>query len=89
MCNCMTEIESKIKDKFSDKYTSITSVCFTNKAIIFERAKTVTVLAQPVNIHYLKENKAKTGTKERVEVVNMTPSYCPFCGEPYKAGGTS
>ncbi len=83
MCNCMKEIEDRVKEKYSLKLPGINSVGFANKSIILEGTVQGTVLAQPIHVEYMvigKFGRQRTRTK----TLNMIPSYCPFCGEKLK-----
>ncbi len=84
MCDCMEQIEDRVKEQFADKYPTMTSVCFAEKSLLLSQPKARTILAQPVNIHYTKT--IKNGIKERTERINFTPTFCPFCGKRYEEG---
>ncbi len=80
MCNCITEIEKRVKEEYAQQYPALRHVGFSNKALMLEGKVTGMTLFQPIDIDYIKI--AKSGREQnKTEVVRMIPSYCPFCGE--------
>jgi hypothetical protein len=85
MCNCIQEIENRLKEKYAPKLPTLKHVGFSNKAFIFKGNVTGTVLSQPIDVDYTQTTK--TGREQyKTEIVRMVPSYCPFCGEKLEGG---
>jgi len=88
MCNCIKETEERIKAKLSEnnpkyKDKTIKQVTISNAALMFlDEGKTRTELYSPTNITYEFFNK-NDELKTKKEIVNMSYSYCPFCGVKY------
>ena len=87
MCNCIIEIEERIKKELSSKneeykYKSITSVDIQNTAIMFDSKQSLQ-LCSPVVIEYDILNK-KDVLIHKKDKTNFTYHYCPFCGEKYE-----
>lgn len=89
MCNCIKEIQEKIKNELSSKNADfrdkkITDVSIQNVAIVFDSRQSLQ-LSSPVKIEYVKTNK-KGDTVHKKESINISYTYCPFCGRPYEEG---
>ena len=87
MCNCIQEIENRLREKYAPKLPTLKHVGFSNKALMLEGTVTGTVLFQPIDVDYTKTTK--TGREQhKTEIVRMVPSYCPFCGEKLEGGAS-
>ncbi len=80
MCDCMKEIEDRIKEHFKQEvpdHKEIRSVRFDNRALMLDSGKIA--LSSPITVVYTRETKQ--GKEQRKEkVYPLTHTYCPFCG---------
>lgn len=81
MCDCIQEIEKRVKEEFAPKYPGVKSIGFSNKA--FDGRGTI--LSQPIDIEYTRTTKSGREQNKTV-TIRVTPSYCPFCGEKLEGG---
>lgn len=80
-CNCKTELEAKLKDRFAEKYPEATG----HKAELLGYGLTVTDTG--LDTAGVMDTKLtatfplkKGGEKEKTIKHSMVFSYCPFCG---------
>lgn len=76
MCNCISDIESKLTEKMKEQYPDyevVETVTFQNLSFLFQKG--VYVLNNPVL------GRVRRGKQIRKFDTSMLPSYCPFCGE--------
>lgn len=86
MCNCMEDIEKRVKEELplkNKEYAGIEikSSSFANKFINFETGRVG--IGIPLNIEWTHTTKKGKEINKSKEIV-MTISYCPFCGEELK-----
>ena len=81
MCNCIQEIEKKVKEEYVFELPNIKHVHFANKAFMIKDGTIGdTVLFQPIDVDYTKI--AKSGREQnKTATIRISPAYCPFCGE--------
>lgn len=82
-CNCIKDIENKVKQHYQEKETieEVTSVSLESVAFMLDSCQTQ--MYSPMVVEYDYRNK-KQVLKHKKEKVNMSYSYCPFCGLKYK-----
>lgn len=74
MCNCIREINKKIKEQTKDDMAFIESVFFIN------------TLSEVPKISFRYNARKKDGTKRKNKTEqNIIPTFCPFCGVKYEA----
>lgn len=79
-CNCLLEIREKLKNELPEKNPNyanmkIISVSIDGECFLYSENKMVTGLSIPATIKHEPIGKKKSTT------INLTASYCPFCGE--------
>lgn len=77
MCNCITEIEKKLDEKYTaDLGTKATALC-----------EQVGFLLTGGIVHYTNfKITAEAKGYSRGKVIPVHANYCPFCGESMKGG---
>lgn len=87
MCDCIANLENQAKEKMGEQLPNIQRAGFIHKSWMVTGPVQGTVLSQPIEIDYVSTTKkGKEQTKTRI--INIVPSYCPFCGENLeKVGG--
>lgn len=86
MCNCINEIESRLLRELSTKNEEwkdrkITRADIENVALMID-GPCRTELHSTVKIEYDYINK-KGDKKHKKQSINLSYTYCPFCGEKY------
>ncbi|WP_138751145.1 hypothetical protein [Paenibacillus sinopodophylli] len=81
-CNCLSEIKARLKDELpkQDQYAKlkIISVDFSNAAFLMNGNRIESTLSTPITITHEPIGRKKSTN------INMTISYCPFCGKSAK-----
>lgn len=82
MCNCIEEMENKLRKELplkNDEYKGavFSEAYFANKMIMLDTGSVEITL--PVNLTYKIVNKGKEVIKK--EQLNVNMKYCPFCGQ--------
>ncbi|MGL4572020.1 MAG: hypothetical protein ACRCVJ_13255 [Clostridium sp.] len=84
-CNCIKDLENRLleKVKVSDKFQNLDGLTIGSKNIAFMIKKDGTVSTEPyMEFEAKAPYKTKSGSERtKKEVINVTFSYCPFCGE--------
>jgi formate dehydrogenase maturation protein FdhE len=85
-CNCINEVESKIKEHYQEQENieNVTKSNIDNVALMFTpNGGNQFQLYSQVNVEYDYTNK-KGQIKHKKVKVNASYKYCPFCGKPYE-----
>jgi len=78
MCDCLDKVNEAIREKYGDIEAEV------NVGFSFSFAgETSTVRPSGLAAQYRKKKKDGTFATKKT-TVNITPVYCPFCGEEYK-----
>lgn len=87
MCNCLNKSEQKLAAHLIvDKgLTNVKQSHYANTAFTFDKkVEGGRVLYLPFEIEYVPIKKDGTPGKQKTFKVNVTPSFCPFCGKSLK-----
>lgn len=72
MCQCVADLEAKIKDKCAGDYRKpIERVCLAGKVLALGDGKIKMTSTFNINLE----------GKKKVETINVHQAFCPFCGE--------
>lgn len=73
-CNCLSDINKLLREEFGDEKAGIvTALCMSDNHLDVYPA--LTAKHRP---------KKKDGAFGREKTVTLRPSFCPFCGKPYR-----
>lgn len=83
MCTCINDMKQKLMNELPEKYEKfksmeIESVECDDEAYIFGKQSTMQQISIPFTIYHKPYKRKKRTT------VNISVSYCPFCGEKYE-----
>lgn len=82
-CNCIKEIENKVKDSFKEQnkeYTGELTSKMGGQFFVFSEKSSILSLSLPVVIEY--NRQTKTGKlQKKTKEYSMLFTYCPYCGE--------
>lgn len=82
MCNCINELQEKVKDAVQKQHPDLSINYLLITATMEEKPKV------GVTAFYSAVKTLKNGKKQNVDkTLNLIATHCPFCGEKYESDG--
>jgi hypothetical protein len=84
MCDCRSQLEHQLLERFKEKAPEATNhrAALTGFVLLFDPKKVISKGAMPLELTATYPQK-NGGVKRRTTKQQMIFSFCPFCGEPY------